>query len=44
MRGTRAWPALIALLVLLALPQPALAGDNVDTHRGLPQRNVVPEQ
>jgi hypothetical protein len=31
MRAVRHWPALIALLALLALPQPALAGDNVDT-------------
>ena len=31
MRATRNWPALIGLLVLLALPQQALAGDNVDT-------------
>jgi hypothetical protein len=27
----RTWPALTALLVFLALPQPAFAGDNVDT-------------
>jgi hypothetical protein len=31
MRAARRWPALIALLAFLALPQPAVAGDNVDT-------------